>query len=148
MGPCTSIMIPEGISYTAETSPSGVSSGQPHGEPVELVEVDLVVCRRRQLIGRDPEERAPERIQRVAAVHLRELHQPLAMVFPAALDRQRSGDRLAGQVHHPELPARREVGTGIGRQREQGAVTLQSVRLPQPADDYVGSHESRVTSHE
>ncbi len=75
-----------------------------------------------------------------------ELDQPLAMVRPATLDRERARHHFSIQSDQPDRAARSEHCIGLAGEGEQRAIALQSVRLAQPAHHQVaaGVHQTAV----
>src|SRR5215210_754674 len=113
-------------------------------EAVQLVEIDLVVGKRAERFLRYPEEMGPERIEPIPVVHSDELDQPFAVVAPALLDRERPSHRLSPQVHDPDLAPRLEDRIRVVSQGKKSAVSLEAVRLSQPAHHYMPNMPSSV----
>src|SRR5687767_1612452 len=116
--------------------------GQPDRETVQLVEVDLVFRQRSQLVGRHAQEVSPERLQRVATLQSRELHQPFPVIAPAPLHREGAGYRISLEVHHPDLTPRSEDRFRVVGQGKERAVALQAVGLSQAAHHYMAGAPS------
>jgi hypothetical protein len=99
------------------------------------VQIHFIISQGTERFLGDTEQRPPERVQRVPALHTGELHQPFPVVAPASLYGEWSRHCLTAEINQPDFPSGGKDGFRRIGQGKERAITLEAVRFSESADD-------------